>query len=103
MDNLLIITGGHGKGIAIISNKSDIAVENSPQGIVISHNALVSGRFNKGSLPEQKVKVENVKEITGSFSIVPIIGEWPTVLQKLFGTSSKVAKPFQPFYNSYDQ
>jgi beta-galactosidase len=101
--DLAVLSDAHGKGIAIISNKSNIAVENSPQGTIISHNALVSGRFNKGSLPEQKVNIEKVNEINGSFSIVPINGNWPNILQKLFGPSSKVAQPFHPFYNSYDQ
>lgn len=101
--DVAVLSDAQGKGIAIAANRANIAVENSPQGIVVSHNAYVSGRFNKGSMPEQKVNVEKLKEISGSFSIVPLDGNWPDALQKLFGKPTKVAKPFVPFYNSYDQ
>jgi Beta-galactosidase/beta-glucuronidase len=101
--DLAVLSDAQGNGIAIVADKADIAVENSAQGIVVSHNAFVSGRFNKGSMPEQKVNVEKLKEISGRFSIVPLNGNWPSVLTNLFGLSTKVAKPFVPFYNSYDQ
>ncbi|MDP4269440.1 MAG: hypothetical protein Q8909_04870, partial [Bacteroidota bacterium] len=101
--DVAVLSDAQGKGIVLVANKANIAVENSPQGIVVSHNAYVSGRFNKGGMPELKVNVEKLQEISGQFSIVPLNGNWPDALQKLFGAPNKVSKPFVPFYNSYDQ
>ncbi|WP_243348592.1 glycoside hydrolase family 2 TIM barrel-domain containing protein [Parabacteroides sp. FAFU027] len=101
--DIAILSDAQGKGIALVANKSNIAVENTAEGIIVSYNAYVSGRFNKGSMPETKVNVEKLQEISGRFSIVPLNANWPDVLHKLFGSSTNLAKPFKPFYNSYDQ
>jgi beta-galactosidase len=101
--DIAVFTNSLGCGLAIVADKANIAVENSPEGIIVSHNAFVSGRFNKGSMPEQTVQVENLKEISGSFSIIPLTSTWPQFLTNLFGASNHTAVPFKPFYNSYDQ
>jgi beta-galactosidase len=100
---LAILSDAKGNGFALIADNANIAVENSQQGIVVSHNAYVSGRFNKGSNPEKTVRIENLKEISGSFSIIPLQTNWPATLQHFFGSPKRVAVPFKPFYNSYDQ
>lgn len=101
--DVAVLSNSDGKGIAIIADKANIAVENTAQGIVISHNAYVSGRYNKGNEPEKRVNFENLKKIAGNFSIVPLNGNWPETLRKLFGSPTQVVTPFKPFYNSYDQ
>lgn len=101
--DLAVLSDAKGKGFALIANSANIAVENSAQGIIVSHNAYVSGRFNKGSMPEKTVRVENLKEISGRFSIVPLQSNWPVALKQLFGNPARLAVPFKPFYNSYDQ
>lgn len=101
--DVAVFSDTRGKGFALVANSADISVERSPNGLVISHNAHVSGRFNKGSMPETQVRLDNVKKITGRFSIIPLTGSWPTNLLKLFGPATKLAVPFKPFYNSYDQ
>lgn len=92
-----------GNGFALIANDANIAVERSPEGIVVSHNALVSGRFNKFSWPEIQYPFEKIKEISGSFYIVPLKEAWPDKLQLLSGSPNETVKPYSPFYNSYDQ
>lgn len=92
-----------GNGFALIANDANIAVERSPEGIVVSHNALVSGRFNKFSWPEIQYPFDKIKEISGSFYIVPLSETWPISLKKLFGKPDDTVKPYAPFYNSYDQ
>ncbi|MBC8053991.1 MAG: DUF4981 domain-containing protein [Sphingobacteriaceae bacterium] len=101
--DVAVFSDGEGKGFAILADKANIAVENSTEGIIVSHNAYVSGRFNKASQPELKVRIENLKEIAGKFSIVPLGSKWPDTLEKLFGKPATLAVPFAPFYNSYDQ
>ncbi|MFT3751790.1 MAG: glycoside hydrolase family 2 TIM barrel-domain containing protein [Paludibacter sp.] len=101
--DIAVLSNALGKGIAIVANSANVAVENSSEGIIISHNALVSGRFNKKTMPDKQIHVEKLEEIAGQFSIIPLNEVWPDALQKMFGTPTKVAKPFVPFYNSYDQ
>lgn len=101
--DIAILSDNKGNGFALIASNSNIAVENSSKGVVISQNAYVSGRFNKGSNPEHNVHVESLKEISGDFSIVPLQSNWPLNLRQLFGDPSHVVVPFKPFYNSYDQ
>jgi hypothetical protein len=54
-------------------------------------------------MPEEKVNVEKLKEISGAFSIIPLSGNWDQNLQTIFGKSDKTVVPCVPFYNSYDQ
>lgn len=101
--DLALITNAAGAGFAVISNKSNLAVERSSEGIVVSLNAKVSGRYNKNSAPEKKVHIKNGEPFTGSFTLVPLSENWTASLQQIFGKPNVVAVPFKPFYNSYDQ
>ncbi|MDP4272246.1 MAG: glycoside hydrolase family 2 TIM barrel-domain containing protein, partial [Bacteroidota bacterium] len=92
-----------GNGFALIADDANIAVERSPEGIVVSHNAFVSGRFNKFSWPEVQYSFDKMEKIAGSFVIIPLTETWPAILQRLFEPASHVVKPFSPFYHSYDQ
>jgi beta-galactosidase len=101
---LATMTDKNGNGFAINCKNANIAVERTPEGLLLSHNALVSGRYNKNSEPDNLYKTREVKTITGNFSIVPINGKQqaPMFLQ-LFGNLNTRAVPFKPFYHSYDQ
>ena len=98
-----VFTDSKGTGFALIADKADISVERTAAGIVVSHNAIVSGRFNKFGWPNLLYSFENIKEISGRFTIVPLKGIWPAGLQKLLGKPDNTAVPFAPFYHSYDQ
>lgn len=98
-----VFTDKKGNGFALLATAADIAVERSATGIVVSHNAIVSGRFNKYNWPDALHTFENTKEISGSFILIPLTATWPATLQKLLGSPGKTAAPFQPFYYSYDQ
>ncbi|MDP4289851.1 MAG: glycoside hydrolase family 2 TIM barrel-domain containing protein [Bacteroidota bacterium] len=100
---IAILSGATGKGLALAGNPMDIAVENTTDGIVLNHNALISGLGNKGSAPETQIKADEVQHITGKFTILPLNEVWPLLLTKWFGPATLVAKPFHPFYHSYDQ
>ena len=45
-----------GKGFLVASQPTDLAVENTAAGIVLSQNAVVSGRGNKGGGPENLLR-----------------------------------------------
>lgn len=99
-----VFSNAQGEGFALLADDADIAVERSAAGIIISHNAHVSGRFNKYEWPEDLFLLNSGKEIKGSFVIVPFSSQTcPAVLIDLFGDIKTAAKPFQPFYYSYDQ
>lgn len=101
--DIAMFTDGAGNGLALIADKADIAVEHTEAGLVVSHNALVSGRFNKFGWPDLLYSADEKKQITGSFRLLPLAGSWPPVIQQLFGTRDSKAIPFRPFYHSYDQ
>lgn len=102
--DVAVFIDAQGNGFALIANKANIAVERTNEGIIVSHNAHVSGAFNKYEWPEDLFPFKEGKVISGNFSILPFTSNtFPTVLQQIFGDSKKMAKSFQPFYNSYDQ
>ncbi len=98
-----LFSDAKGNGFALVAKRGNIAVERTDKGFLVSHNALVSSRFNKGNLPEVIYSFDNKETIAGSFTIVPLSAPWPPLLEKLFGPAKQVAIPFKPFYRSYDQ
>lgn len=102
--DLMLMTDNNGNGFAIQGNHANVAVENTPEGILLSHNAIVSGRYTKFTKPAKLYNAEDVKVIEGNFSIVPIdVENTSPKLINMFGELSEVAIPFKPFYHSYDQ
>lgn len=99
-----LFTNKIGNGLLVVTGGDDLAVENISKGILVSHNALVSSRFNKKTKPLHEVKADEIKEIKGKF-FLRIIGEkdWAKFLYDIFGSPLKNAEPFKPFYHSYDQ
>lgn len=100
---LAVLSAASGAGIALAGERLDVAVENSPGGVILSHNALISSRGNKGSSPESSVNSAAVKQITGKFTLLPLDTAWPSLLTQWFGQPSQPAVLQQPFYQSYDQ
>lgn len=101
---LMMFTDKNGNGFAINCKDANICVERTPEGILVSHNALVSGRYNKGNMPDVIYNASKVKTITGSFSIIPVNGnKTPMMLLNMFGKLSNKVVAFKPFYHSYDE
>lgn len=101
---LLLLTNKVGNGFAIKSNNANVAVEKSRDGLLLSHNAIVSGRYTKFTKPTYLNNADSIKSIEGNFSFVPLNEKHPSPkLINLFGDLKKLAIPFHPFYGSYDQ
>ncbi|HEX2852426.1 MAG TPA: glycoside hydrolase family 2 TIM barrel-domain containing protein [Opitutaceae bacterium] len=100
---LALLTNPSGSGLLVSTQSADVAVETNSEGTVLSHNAILSGRGNKGVGPETSFKVDDVKHITGKFTVVPLGPDWPNSLARWFGKPGKSAVPARPFYRSYDQ
>ncbi len=93
-----------GKGLMLVCRDGDVAVENVSDGIMISHNALVSSRFNKFVKPLHGVRAADTREFGGRFAIRLIREQdWRDLLQEVFGNPLHNVEPFCPFYHSYDQ
>lgn len=92
-----------GAGLVMLTPPADVAVETTSDGVILSHNALIAGRGNKGVQAETLLQVDQIKEIVGEFSIVPLTTTWPAALTRWVGSKEETVKPFRPFYRSYDQ
>jgi beta-galactosidase len=100
---IAVLSDCGGNGIIILGNRENISVELSHRQIVVSHNALLSGLGNKKTTPTQIVWAQNVNEISGEFTIIPLrAGHWPEKLTDILGSPNGSVTPFQPFYYSYD-
>jgi beta-galactosidase len=92
-----------GRGFALLCAAGDVAVEAIDGGFVFSHNALLSGRGNKGVGPESPLNADKIERIAGGFTLVPLGPEWPEPLLRWFGQPGQPMPVFKPFYRSYDQ
>ena len=92
-----------GAGVLLLpETAADVAVEYTPAGVIFSHNAVIAGRGTKFVGPDTFPKAEETPHIAGRFTLVPLPSKWPAVLRDWFGEPG-AAKPFQPYYHSYDQ
>jgi beta-galactosidase len=92
-----------GRGLALLCPAGDVAVEAVDGGFVLGHNALLSGRGNKGVAPESPLNADKIERIAGGFTLVPLGPEWPEPLRRWFGQPGQPVPVLKPFYRSYDQ
>ncbi|MCU0786339.1 MAG: hypothetical protein MUF81_20295, partial [Verrucomicrobia bacterium] len=100
---LAALTGKSGAGVLLVGTNMDVAIENTADAIILSHNARVSGRGNKGNAPDTKVNASSLKQLNGEFMLVPLADAWPVMFRKWFGNLPQTADVQKPFYRSYDQ
>jgi beta-galactosidase len=100
---LAVLTNPAGAGLAVAGDRMDLAVENTADGIILSQNALLSGRGNKGSNPDAPLRADSIKRISGKFTLLPLDADWLPQLTQWFGQPSEPADLQHPFYQSYDQ
>jgi beta-galactosidase len=82
---IALLTDPSGRGVAICGTQMDVAVEDTAAGAVLSHNARVSGRGNKGQAPEKPINADDLKEFSGRFSVIALSSEWPARVRRWFG------------------
>jgi len=100
---LAVLTDNQGNGIALLCDKSNISVELRNNQIIVSNNSFVSGEGNKKNMPITLIKAEEVSEIEGKITIIPLnAGRWPKKIKDILGYPDKSLKAFNPFYYSYD-
>lgn len=99
---LALLTNPAGMGVALGGEMMDVSVERVDETTIFNHNALLSGRGTKFVSPDQVIKAEDAPRIAGKFTLLPVGTNWPAPLIAWFG-EPKAAKPFQPYFHSYDQ
>ncbi len=99
---LALLTNPAGMGVLLGGTAMDVAVEREGDDTILSHNAVVSGRGTKFVAPDDVIKAEAAPRITGKFTLQPLAAAWPASLKAWFGVPA-AAKPFQPYFHSYDQ
>ncbi len=99
-----LLTDAAGAGFALVTDQpSDVAVERRDAEVIVAHNAVLSGRGNKGGGPEFSVKAEDSVHLAGQFTLVPLSKDWPALVTKWFGEAGAKAAVEKPFVRSYDQ
>jgi beta-galactosidase len=99
---IALLTTPTGVGLALGGESMDVAVERAGDDTVLSHNAVLSGRGTKFVEPDDMIKAEDSPRLRGHFVLVPLTAPWSKPLTDWFGTPTE-AKPFQPYFHSYDQ
>lgn len=104
---LAVLSDGTGAGMALASPSADVAVERHGSATLLSHNALIGGLGNKGTQPETIVELDPQRQISGSFTLLPLPVDgkdgWPAALVEWFGQPTPAREVYRPFFHSYDQ
>lgn len=101
---VILFTNKTGEGLILTGNGCNVAVENISEGILVSHNAKVSSRFNKYVKPLHEVSAGDTNGFESKFSIRVIENKnWNGLLRRVFGNPLNNVEAFKPFYHSYDQ
>jgi beta-galactosidase len=97
-----MLTAGAGQGVAMALAPGDVAVERQGENTVISHNALIGGLGNKGTLPETMVTLQPGQRISGRLRLMLLAPAWPAQVARWFGAVPPTPL-LAPFHHSYDQ
>lgn len=99
-----LLTTPEGAGVALVTNSlADVAVERAGENTLLSHNVVLSGLGNKGTVPETFIDADKTPRIAGSFTLVPLDDVWPLALTRWFGKPAAARNILHPYYHSYDQ
>lgn len=101
--DLAMVTNDSGVGTLLLTEDADVAIERRPDGLVLRHNAVVSGLGNKAVPPERLIDAAKLSRIAGEFSITFIGEVWPEWLVRWFGEPGEPVDIQRPFFHSYDQ
>ncbi len=83
--DLAIIVDQKGNGVGIVGENENIACDILGEGILLSHNALVSGYSTERRLTKDVIPIDELNEIKGEFRLVPLVaGRWPALFRNVF-------------------
>lgn len=100
---LLAMTDSKGQGFALRANDANMCLEHTDGGTIVSFNSFVAGAYNKYQWPSDIRKYKAGESFSGEFTIIPLDANWCDALREVLGEPAKTAKPFAPYYHSYDQ
>ena len=97
------LTTADGKGIALFTDRADVAVERDGDKTLLKHNALIAGLGTKISKTDHPVDLSKHDRFSGQLVLLPLSTEWPAHLVRWFGELAPATNVYQPFYHSYEQ
>ena len=97
------LTTADGKGIALFTDRADVAVERDGDKTLLKHNALIAGLGTKISKTDHPLDLSEHDRFSGQLVLLPLSTEWPAQLVRWFGEPAPATNVYQPFYHSYDQ
>lgn len=84
MVDVAAVVDAGGNGIGILGKSENIACNNVREGVLLSHNALVSGQSTERQLTAKTLDASRIQEAKGHFRLVPLFaGNWPEAFQVL--------------------
>lgn len=95
-----LFIGPDGDGLCLLPVATDfnLSVERTKEGVMIGHNAKVSGVGTKFQMPDIKVEPANTPELTGSFRVLSLTARnWPAEIKRHFARDQSHPHPFRPY------
>lgn len=95
---IFIAPEGSGIGLLPVGDGFDLSVERTLDGVMIGHNARVSGVGTKFKMPDITVDVDKMHKLSGSFRVLPLTaGRWPAEINHHFARGRSQLKAFRPY------
>jgi len=98
-----------GPGLLLLGEGMTVDLENKAGRTLLSHVSAVPGDQSSAAARADYVdisahlKAENLGEIAGHFTLLPLTQTWPKPLDHWFEAVRGPVNPFKPFLHSYDQ
>jgi beta-galactosidase len=93
-----LFIGPDGDGLCLlpVATDFDLSVERTKGGVMIGHNARVSGVGTKFTMPDTRVAAAG--ELAGSFRVLPLTaGNWPAEIKRHFARDRSHPQAFRPY------
>ena len=98
----LLCTDAEGNGLMFISNVTNINLEETDRGLVVSFDPVISGIGTKSGSTMDPQYSDNVGAVSGQVKVIPVkAGSWNAAMTSLFKAPSAIAR-YSPFIAVYD-
>jgi beta-galactosidase len=95
---ILVAPEGSGIGLLPVGDSFDLSLERTRDGVMIGHNAMVSGVGTKFKMPDITVQPAKQPRLTGSFRVLPLTtGKWPAEIIRHFARGRSRPHAFRPY------
>lgn len=101
--DIMLLTDNAGSGIMILADSSNVSLEKTDQGIIVTFNTHLTGLGSKFAETAYPVYPATMGNMTGSFRMIPVDGNnWYALLNNLFGNPAAKGMTTTPFIATSD-